>query len=67
MMHEFLTIDDLVLRWRGAVSRGTLGNWRVKGKGPAYRKIGQSVLYRISDVEAFENESNDKDSSEIRH
>ncbi|WP_342627535.1 helix-turn-helix domain-containing protein [Nguyenibacter vanlangensis] len=55
---EFLTIDDLVSRWRDSVSRRTLGNWRAQGKGPPYRKIGQSVLYRLSDVIAFENGEN---------
>ena len=25
--------------------RGTLANWRCQGKGPAYVKVGRSVMY----------------------
>ena len=31
----------------------TLMDWRTKGVGPAYIKIGRSVYYRVSDVLAF--------------
>lgn len=36
------------------ISTVTLCNWRVTGKGPRYRKIGQrAVRYLRADVEAF--------------
>jgi len=41
------------------VSVGTVENWRYRGVGPAYIKLGPGtrgtkVRYRIEDVEAFE-------------
>lgn len=48
----FLTETELAARWRR--SRKTLQNWRVLGKGPAFVKIGNSVLYSIKDIEAYE-------------
>ena len=33
---------------------GRLANIRCQGLGPAYFKFGSRVLYRLSDVEAFE-------------
>lgn len=34
----------------------TLANWRSKGTGPRYRKVGREVLYDWADVEAWLNE-----------
>jgi len=31
----------------------TLEDWRVKGKGPKYVKLGRAVRYRLSDIEEF--------------
>ncbi len=35
------------------VSRKTLANWRVKGEGPRFVKIGGAVRYRAEDVTAW--------------
>jgi len=35
----------------------TLRKWRANGDGPAWHKFGRAVRYRISDLEAFANES----------
>lgn len=35
------------------VRPNTLENWRLKGKGPVFRKIGRSVRYLESDVLAW--------------
>ena len=35
------------------ISAKTLANWRNKGKGPNFVKIGGSVSYRFRDLEAF--------------
>lgn len=51
---KLLTAKDLVDRWGGAVSEGTLTNWRCLRKGPAYIKLGRSVRYPESAVVAFE-------------
>jgi len=32
---------------------GTLANWRVKGCGPRFSKIGRTVVYQVSDLDAF--------------
>ena len=45
---------DLADRW--GMSERTLENWRWKGRGPRFLKIGGRVSYRIEDVEAFEEE-----------
>lgn len=47
-----LTDKELTKRWR--LARGTLANWRLAGKGPAYIRFGRKILYRLSDVEAYE-------------
>ncbi len=43
---------DLARRWR--VSPRTLERWRWQKLGPAYLKVGNHVVYRIEDVEAYE-------------
>ena len=35
------------------ISAGTLANWRVKGRGPRYAKIGGRVLYDEADLISF--------------
>jgi len=44
----------LARRWN--VSPRTLERWRWLNQGPRYLKIGGRVVYRLEDVEAFENE-----------
>ena len=43
---------DLAERWH--ISPRTLEQWRWQGQGPRYLKIGGRVVYRLSDIEAFE-------------
>lgn len=50
----FLTRDELAQRWHMSVS--TLENWTVQGKGPAARRFGRRVMYRLEDVQAYESE-----------
>lgn len=38
------------------VTRKTLANWRVSGRGPAFMKYGV-VRYRLVDLEAFQRKS----------
>ncbi|MFN3624674.1 helix-turn-helix domain-containing protein [Elioraea sp.] len=49
-----LTQIELAQRWR--ISPRTLERWRWLGQGPRYLKIGGRVVYRLEDVEAFEDE-----------
>lgn len=59
-----LTPKELCNRWK--VADNTLRQWRVKGIGPVYIKLGEGraaeVRYRIEDIEDFEqrNQYNDR-------
>lgn len=39
------------------LSEQTLANWRSRGRGPAWAKIGGQVRYRDRDIEAFISEN----------
>lgn len=58
-MNDILTPTQLAARW--GMSIGTLQNWRVQKRGPAYIKLGSGraakVVYRVADIEAFENQN----------
>ena len=45
--------EALAERW--LISPRTLEQWRWQGRGPRYLKIGGRVVYRLSDIEAFES------------
>jgi hypothetical protein len=45
---------ELADRW--GLSPRTLENWRWRGEGPPFVKIGRKVVYRLVDVEAYERE-----------
>jgi hypothetical protein len=45
---------ELADRWR--VSPRTLEGWRGRHFGPPYLKVGGRVVYRLQDVEAFEEQ-----------
>lgn len=52
---EYLSVEeasDFV-----GVSKVLLDEWRSKGGGPAYHKIGRRVLYSVSDLRAFASAS----------
>lgn len=57
METKYLTIDQLVTRWSGAIKRNTLAVWRSQNRGPAYTKAGKEVLYPLEAVEAYEAEN----------
>lgn len=50
----FITPDELVSRYKGRISVKTLANWRTKGGGPDYTKIGGKIMYRLSAVTEWE-------------
>ena len=54
MQPRHLNQIELSRRWN--ISHRTLERWRSIGHGPDYLKLGGRVLYRVSDVEAFEQE-----------
>ena len=53
----FLSPQQLSQRWGGVVAIGTLANWRSKGQGPAFKKIGGRVVYPIGDVLVWEEQN----------
>lgn len=52
MSDTHLTQQQLGQRW--SLSPRTLERWRWEGIGPRHLKIGGRILYRISDIEAYE-------------
>jgi predicted DNA-binding transcriptional regulator AlpA len=43
---------ELAARW--CMSHRTLDRWRWQGKGPRFVKIGGKVVYRLEDIESYE-------------
>ncbi|KUP90571.1 MAG: helix-turn-helix domain-containing protein [Rhodobacterales bacterium] len=54
MSEVCLSQIELAARWK--ISHRTLERWRWAQEGPRYLKLGGRVIYRLSDVEAFERE-----------
>jgi predicted DNA-binding transcriptional regulator AlpA len=46
-------LSDVEIESIYGISRRTLQNWRVLGRGPLYRKFGSSVRYNLADLEAW--------------
>ena len=51
-MIKHLSTRELSTRW--GVRLSTLERWRANGLGPRFLRIGARVVYRVSDVEAYE-------------
>jgi len=54
---KYLTADEVAQRYRGAVSVGTLRNWRGMRVGPAFVKIGKAVLYPVDELDAWDRKN----------
>jgi hypothetical protein len=50
----YLTPEEVVARYRGLVTAGTLRNWRAMRVGPSFAKIGKAVLYPIASLDAWD-------------
>lgn len=50
----YLTLEEVVERYRNQVSEGTLSNWRSKRIGPSFIKIGKAVLYPIEELDRWD-------------
>lgn len=50
----FLTARQLIQRWNGVITTGTLANWRTKRVGPAFTKLRGRVLYPLDQIEQWE-------------
>jgi predicted DNA-binding transcriptional regulator AlpA len=51
---ELLTADELAAHLK--MQPQSLADWRYRGKGPTYIKLGQLVRYRRSDIEDWLDE-----------
>jgi hypothetical protein len=49
------TEQELAARWK--ISIKTLQDWRFRGFGPKFLKLGKNVRYPISEILAFEEEN----------
>lgn len=52
--NPFLTVGQLAKRWK--MTTPTLRQWRWFNKGPQFQKIGGRALYKLEEIERFENE-----------
>ncbi|RYC10552.1 helix-turn-helix transcriptional regulator [Nocardioides zhouii] len=52
-VEDWLTPEDVVALLRGALSLGTLRNYRSARVGPAYIRIGRAVFYPRAEVSAW--------------
>lgn len=50
----YLTSDEVVERYRGQLSEGTLRNWRSMQIGPSFIKIGKSILYPVDELDRWD-------------
>jgi hypothetical protein len=50
----FLTLEEVVERYRGQISEGTLRNWRSLRVGPSFIKIGKAVLYPLEELDRWD-------------
>ena len=52
MTHFNLLTEEVARRFR--VSPRTLEQWRYRGIGPQYRRVGGRVIYSLDEIERFE-------------
>jgi hypothetical protein len=50
----YLTLEEVIIRYRGQISEGTLRNWRTIRIGPSFIKIGRAVLYPVSELDRWD-------------
>jgi hypothetical protein len=55
--HKFLTPEEVVQRYRGEITLGTLRNWRSMRIGPTFVKIGKAVLYPVEELDAWDRKN----------
>ena len=48
------------------VKKNTLEIWRLKGRGPAFRKFGRAVRYHKKDLDAYADENRVMSTSQPR-
>jgi hypothetical protein len=58
--------DQQQLADRWSLSPKTMERWRVLGTGPKYIRLPGKVIYRLCDIEAYENECLVLSTAELR-
>jgi len=53
----FLTLNEVIERYRGQISEGTLRNWRSMRVGPSFLKVGKAVLYPLELLNRWDRRS----------
>lgn len=51
---DAICINQIELAGRWRISHRTLERWRWTGEGPRFLKVGGRVVYRLSDIEDYE-------------
>ena len=54
---KYLTAEEVAERYCGAVTVGTLRNWRTMQIGPPFIKIGKAVLYPVEELDAWDKKN----------
>jgi hypothetical protein len=47
----FLTLNEVIERYRGQISEGTLRNWSSMRVGPSFPKVGKVFLYPLEELD----------------
>ena len=50
----FLTLEEVVERYRRQVNERTLRNWRSMRIGPSFIKIGKAILYPLEELDRWD-------------
>jgi hypothetical protein len=50
----FLTLNEVIERYRGQISEGTLRNWRSIRLGPSFLKLGKAVHYPLDELDRWD-------------
>jgi hypothetical protein len=50
----FLTLNEVIERYRGQISEGTLRNWRSMRVGPSFLNVGKAVLYPREELDRWD-------------
>jgi hypothetical protein len=53
----FLTLNEVIERYRGQISEGTLRNWRSMRVGPSFLNVGKAVLYPREELDRWDRRS----------
>ncbi|PZV34963.1 DNA-binding protein [Mesorhizobium kowhaii] len=51
---NYLTPEEVIARYRGQVSEGTLRNWHCMRIGPSFLKIGKAILYPSGELDRWD-------------